>query len=183
MVRRELPLFSSRKSEPTFEKSGNYATEADFCRLFSERLTRFYTLSLLLLGDRERAEECFLRSFNACLKSRGVFKDWEERWAIHTIIKEAINMMSLPNLPSVESLSEQDSDVEVLVSALRELTSLDRCVYLMSVLEKYSDRECASFLSCSAAEVRIARDRALKMLGRNALLYEPEAPMPLRMIS
>lgn len=177
---------SSGKTELRAGKKANYAAEAEFCQLFSGKLSRLYMLSLLLTCDPKRAEQCFVRSFEACLESRGVFKDWAERWATHTIIKEAIKMTlngDAPGRADAPDLSEQSSDTEALVSGLRELASPDRFVYVMSVLEKYSDRECASFLGCASTDVREARERALRQLAKNDLLLPAEETMPLRMIS
>jgi hypothetical protein len=183
MTRRESPLFFSRENEFSSPKSGNYATPADYCRLFNERLTRFYTLSLLLTGNPEKAEECFTRSLDACLTSRGTFKGWEERLATHTIIKEAINMIGT-NPARVAGQIRRTSEVEILAAALAKLTGLDRCVYVMSVLENYSDRECAIFLGCSAIEVRSARERGMKTLAEMEVLTPIQYPEPpLRAIS
>ena len=40
--------------------SGAYASTADFERIFTEDMGGLYLLSLLLTGDPERAEECFV---------------------------------------------------------------------------------------------------------------------------
>ena len=40
--------------------SGAYASSADFERIFTEDLTGLYLLSLLLTGDRDKSEECFV---------------------------------------------------------------------------------------------------------------------------
>jgi len=54
----------------------------------------------------------------------------------------------------------------VEIAAVLGLESFDRFVFVMSVLEGYSDHECAILLGAARREVIEARARALKQLGR-----------------
>ena len=50
------------------------------------------------------------------------------------------------------------------MSAVLGLGDFERFVFVISVLEHYSEHECALLLSCSSKEIREARARALKEL-------------------
>jgi DNA-directed RNA polymerase specialized sigma24 family protein len=153
----------------------DYATEADFCQLFREQMNRFYFLSLLLTADADRAEQCFVTSLESCMQSRRVFKDWAQRWATHTIIKTAIHIVAPAQVTAGSGILRPERDAtgsgaEALLSALQAVPPLDRFVHHMTVVERYSDLECSTFLGCSAKEVRQSRERALERLGANQSL-------------
>ena len=50
-------------------------------------------------------------------------------------------------------------------AAILELGAFERFVFVMSVLEGHSERECATLLRCSRRDVMIARVLALTRLG------------------
>jgi DNA-directed RNA polymerase specialized sigma24 family protein len=50
------------------------------------------------------------------------------------------------------------------MDAVLGLEDFERFVFVMSVLEHYSEHDCALLLGCSAREVREARGRALEEL-------------------
>jgi DNA-directed RNA polymerase specialized sigma24 family protein len=50
------------------------------------------------------------------------------------------------------------------MDAVLRLEDFERFVFIMSVLEHYSEHDCALLLDCSAREIRGARTRALKEL-------------------
>jgi hypothetical protein len=52
------------------------------------------------------------------------------------------------------------------------LPSFERFVFVMSVLERYSEQECSLLLGCTRAEVIDARSRALRELGAAAQTRE-----------
>ncbi len=61
--------------------SAAYASTADFERIFIEDMSGLYLLSLLLTGDRDRAEECFVACVEESTKGKRVFKEWARSWA------------------------------------------------------------------------------------------------------
>jgi DNA-directed RNA polymerase specialized sigma24 family protein len=145
--------------------------------MFREQMNRFYFLSLLLTADADKAEQCFVTSLESCMKSRRVFKDWAERWASHTIIKTAIQIMTPALLKASDGITRPDihpesAGPEALLAALQAVPPLDRFVHHMTVVERYSDLECSTFLECSPKEVRQSRERALERLGANASLSQ-----------
>lgn len=155
----------------------DYATESDFCQLFRDQMNEFYFLSLLLTADANLAEECFVASLDSCLRSRRVFKGWAHRWATHTIIKTAIQMVSPAQQKHADTIirfeaGSNHTSAEVLLLALQSIPALDRFVHHMTVVERYSDLESSAFLGCTAKEVRESRERALQRLAANEFLSQ-----------
>ncbi len=145
----------------------DYATPADFCQLFDSRIDDLYTLSLLLTADRHKAEQCFVSGLEHCLHGNPVFREWAHSWAKRMVIKNAIRMIKpLPNQPETASgIAQPISEPATPAAAITTLPSLDRFAYVMSVLEKYSNRECSLLLDCTVEKVVDARMRALKRLA------------------
>jgi DNA-directed RNA polymerase specialized sigma24 family protein len=52
-----------------------------------------------------------------------------------------------------------------VVDRLLSLRDFDRFVFVMSVLERYSEHECALLLGCTPPDVREARTRALQHIS------------------
>jgi DNA-directed RNA polymerase specialized sigma24 family protein len=51
------------------------------------------------------------------------------------------------------------------MDAVLRLADFERFVFVMSVLEHYSEHDCTLLLGCSAREIREGRTRALKELA------------------
>lgn len=150
-----------------------YTTSADFCRIFEEDMPRLYLLSFLLTADHATAEKCFVRGLEDAKKSNPVFKDWAESWARRTIIQNAIQMIRPRTTDGTTSASTSGRvrpamTVRAEMAAVVELPAFQRFAFVMSVLERYSDHECALLLSCSRSEVLAARTSALQQIGKSA---------------
>jgi DNA-directed RNA polymerase specialized sigma24 family protein len=97
-----------------------------------------------------------------------VFKDSATSWSRRIIIRNAIRITS-PS-PSVERphLVGNHSDLKIRSGASLEgvqaLPPFDRFVFVMSLLEGYSDRECSVLLSCAMSDILRARIRAMQQL-------------------
>jgi len=133
-----------------------------------------YWLALTLTSDQGKAEQCFVAGLEECIEGNSVFREWARSWSRRVVIKNAIRLMSprpevtLP--PPVMRQKKARTEAEVVRAALSHLTPFDRFVYVMSVLEAYADRDCATLLRCSSAEVAEARIRALQQVGRTVEL-------------
>lgn len=162
-------IFEQNQEDRT--KKMDYAMPADFCRMFEDRLAQLYTLSLLLTADRHKAEQCLVAGLDDCLQGNPVFREWAHSWAKRTVVKNAIRIiMPLKNKAEpAAGISEPDT----MAAAITSLKPLDRFVYVLSVLEKYSDRECSMLLDCTVEKIVDARIRALQRIasvaGRNGL--------------
>jgi DNA-directed RNA polymerase specialized sigma24 family protein len=154
------------------ENSALYASKSDFCRIFAEDMNDLYLLSLLLTADPEKAEQCFVSGLDDCADGNQVFKEWARSWARRSIIKNAIRMVA----PQPEAASDGSArkastqhqpEFRVEMSAMLELDSFERFAFVMSVLEGYSDRECALLLNCTRDSMIEARSRALQQVARS----------------
>jgi len=153
-------------------KNAEYATAADFCGIFDKDINSLYLLSLLLTGDREKAEQCFVAGLEDATGRNRVFKEWARSWARRVIIQNALRMIgprpamgnSVLNRISGEA-SEQPSAEHVEIAAVLRLQAFDRFVFVMSVLEDYSLQDCSVLLGCTRNDVLAARIRALQQVG------------------
>ena len=147
-----------------------YAPESEFCRIFNEEMKGLYWLALLLTADHAKAEQCFVASLEECMQTGNVFKEWAHSWSKRTIIKKAIQMINpVPReyriTPEVTS-SLVEVEVGTNLSAVVGLESFQRFVLVMSVLEGYSNQDCATLLNCTRHDVLTARILAVKQLAQ-----------------
>jgi DNA-directed RNA polymerase specialized sigma24 family protein len=154
--------------------SGAYATAADFEQIFTQEMSALYLLSFLLTGDREKAEECFVNGIGESTKANRVFKEWARSWARRTIIQSAIRLIAplqnsdraMRSPSAVGTMDKLPIVSQAEVSAILDLSPLERFVFVMSALERYSDHECSILLGCARRDVIDARARALQHLGQ-----------------
>jgi DNA-directed RNA polymerase specialized sigma24 family protein len=145
--------------------NGNeYAPGEDFQRVFTEDLDGLHQLALLLTGDPEKAEQCFVAGLEDCVKAGAPFKQWAHSWAKRVIIKNAIRAVRPHPGATISSVSAS-SESRSMMESVRALGDFERLVFMMSVLERYSEQECSALLGCSLQDVRTARIQALKQLA------------------
>jgi DNA-directed RNA polymerase specialized sigma24 family protein len=149
-----------------------YATAADFEQIFTDHMSFLYLLSFLLTGDEHKAEECFVAGIGESAKGNRVFKEWACSWARRTIVRSAIRLIAprqnLANAKQNRVVTRAMDKVPLLlraeVCAIRELPPLERFVFVMSTLERYSDHDCSILLGCARRDIAAARDRAVRHL-------------------
>ena len=155
-------------------RAAAYANHEDFCRIFNEDMNSLYLLALLLTADREKAEQCFVSGLEDAAKGNPVFKEWARSWARRTIIQNAVRRINpRPGDGSQGSSSASlDGNDETLpperqaqFDAVLGLEPFERFVYVMTVLERYSEYECALLLGAARRDVLAARTQALQQLG------------------
>ena len=177
--------------------AADYATPADFCRIFTKEMNQLYLLSFLLTADRTTAEKCFVEGLDSSQKESAVFKEWAQSWARRTIIANAIRMVhprpehSMPVHFRPEHFKDEQATRELAsgrgamdasktpgpltvpqeIEAIVALAAFDRFAFVISVLEGYSDREASLLLSCGVADLIAARIRALQKIGGRAELH------------
>jgi len=134
-----------------------------------------YLLSLLLTGNQDEAEQCFLEGLDACVNGISVFREWADAWARDIIIRQALRMRAehagflrwTPGL--VESAGERvrsrTSLRRIALTRVLALEDLERSVFVLSILEGYSTHSCALLLAVSRKEVLVARARALQQIA------------------
>jgi DNA-directed RNA polymerase specialized sigma24 family protein len=152
-----------------------YASHEDFRTIFNEDLKELHRLSFLLTRDPAKAERCFVSGLEDCVSGNRVFREWARSWAKRTIVQNAIREMkprpsqsnsplSGPTLSNTDQYSRGPGGHSEIDAVLR-LADFDRFVFVMSVLEHYSEHDCALLLGCSARDIREGRTRALKELA------------------
>jgi DNA-directed RNA polymerase specialized sigma24 family protein len=148
----------------------DYATHSDFCAIFRNHLDHLYLLALILAGDELIAEKCFLAAFDSCAQESRVFRESALSWSRRSVIKNEIRIVWPASGNSSRHFlaakrNSLDLDEDASLNCLQDLPAFDRFVFVMSVLERYSDRECALLLGCSYADILPARIRAFQQIS------------------
>jgi DNA-directed RNA polymerase specialized sigma24 family protein len=160
-----------RRSTPV---KGKYATAEDFRNLFAEDMTSLYLLAFLLTASHEKAEQCFVSGIEDCAQGSSVFQQWARSWVRRVIIQNAVRMIaprprfedrSIYEFPSAIVRDERKPDQDAAWAGVLALENFERFVFVVSVLEGYQDRECATLLGCTVLEAGHARVRALQQIA------------------
>jgi hypothetical protein len=165
-------------------RSNEYATSRDFCRIYVEQMNSLYLLSLLLTADPQKAEQCYLAGFEDSANNNSVFKGRAHLWARRSIILNAIRLLC-PRPNDENELNEArllplNGTVPAEVAArpnfarIVELNSFERFVFIMSILEEYSDQECSLLLGCFRRDVINARTAAVRHLASVTIATETQ---------
>jgi DNA-directed RNA polymerase specialized sigma24 family protein len=155
-------MFGSKPSQRATE----YATCKDFQQIFNEDMAGLHLLAYLLTADPARAEQCFVAGLEESIHGNPVFKQWARGWSKRAIIRNAIKTLA-PAIgrggapeAAVRSASEHP-----LVRTVTAWAPFERFVFVMSVLEGYSLRECSTLLACSVQDVITAKSQVLQRLA------------------
>jgi hypothetical protein len=152
-----------------------YATWDDFCRIFTKELDNLYGLLFLLTKDQAKAEKCFVAGLEDCVNADHVFKGWALSWARRALVQQAIREIQ-PHSDQQPPLSRQGAagainlvadhpERQVAIDGVLSLKTFERFVFVMFVLERYTEHECSLFLCCSPRDIRNARLRALQQIA------------------
>jgi hypothetical protein len=166
-------------------KADRYASREDFRRIFDEDSIGLYQLSFLLTDNPEKARRCFVSGFEDCVRGNPVFREWAHSWAKRTVIQNAIkelkprprhsnSLLSAAIFRNIDQLSRNRGG-HFEIDAVLGLENFERFVFVISILEHYSEQDCALLLGCSVQQVREARAGALQRMassGRAALARE-----------
>jgi len=162
-----------------------YATREDFLKIFDEDLNALYQLSFLLTGDQQKGERCFVAGMEDCANENRVFREWARAWTKRVIVENAIRELNprrshsnWSSLPSVFSHHQQSSSParHFDADAVLGLADFERFVFVLCVMERYRENECALLLGCSASQVREARTRAIEALAGMGLVFFSAEP-------
>jgi len=161
-------------------EGSQYASHEDFHTIFNEDLKELYQLSFLLTRDPAKAERCLVSGLEDCVSGNRVFREWARSWAKRRIVQNAIRELKPRPSQSNSLLSgAMFSDMDQYsrgpgghfeIGAVLRLADFDRFVFVMSVLEHYSEHDCVLLLGCSAGDIREGRARALKELADSAYM-------------
>jgi DNA-directed RNA polymerase specialized sigma24 family protein len=98
-----------------------------------------------------------------------VFKEWAGSWIKRRLIKTAIGIVSPASSRNCQkrdfwAAAQHDTQRECEIDAVTKLDPFERFVFVMSILERYSNWDCALLLGCSMNRVTHARMSALRRL-------------------
>jgi DNA-directed RNA polymerase specialized sigma24 family protein len=154
-----------------------YAPSTDFARVFREDMGSLHLLAFLLTADQEKAEKCFVSGLDDCVEGNNVFRDWALSWARRAIIQNAVRMLTPrrenpteapPPVDPVDYGFGQTPEANAAITNILKLREFERFVFVLSVLERYSDQDCSVLLGCSRQDVHEAKTRALQQLAESA---------------
>ena len=161
----------------THRESGRsgYATAEDFRELFTKDPNGLYVLSFLLTANHEKAEQCFVAGLDDCVDGNAVFQEWAGMWARRVIVRNAIRIIA-PHKgePQPTEIADQPAGKrrvlempvrDVPFASILSLKDFERFVYVLSVIERFSDEECAVLLGISLIEMRETRAIAVQRVS------------------
>jgi hypothetical protein len=154
-----------------------YATPGDFCAIFSADMDSLYSLALVLTRNHDSAQQCFVAALNDCRFGSAVFPEWARSWSRRMVIKNAIRLLD-PLLKDVDGEAEPGSEaiagrMDPSTRPYLQARPFDRFVFVISVLEGFTVRECAALLGSSPREVEQARLRVLQQIAGDRLNLPP----------
>lgn len=154
-----------------------YATADDFQRLFAREMIDLFRLSLCLTVDAEKAERGLILAMRECFANNSVSREWALIWARRAVVRNAIRLVF-----GAESLNPHNTHCEAAldsrlppsgyqIEALQDslailmLPDLERLVFVICELERYSIPDCALLLKRSPKEISDARVRAINQVA------------------
>jgi DNA-directed RNA polymerase specialized sigma24 family protein len=162
-----------------------YATPVDFCDLFRDATKHLYLLAFLLTANHGESEQCFVSTVEKAFKEQAVFKEWVRSRIKRTMIENASKIVS-PALArngqrrELWSAGQRDTQRECEIDSVTKLAAFERFVFVMSILERYSNWDCALLLGCNVNQVAEARLDALRRLPDLAVHVSPGNRQPTR---
>ena len=163
-----------------------YASTDDFRQVFDEHMNSLYQLAFLLTGDQKKAEQCFVSGLEDAVEGSPVFKEWAHSWARRAVILNAVRVLGprpgdgnghgRSGYDSVDNSGNSPSMQPAEIASVLGLELFQRFVYVMTVLERYSDQECSVLLGCARRDVVSARTYALQQLATEAARHYLQQP-------
>jgi len=159
-----------RSNQPKIEDfRGHYATQADFCDLFRSDTKLLYVLAFLLTANHTESEQCFVATVEQAFRGQAVFKEWVRSWVGRTLIENAIEIVSPVSAQNGQKrdlwgAGQSETRRECGIDTVTKLDAFERFVFVMSILERLSNWDCALLLECSMNKVAKARMKALRRL-------------------
>ena len=161
-----------------------YAGRDDFRRVFDQDMNSLYLLSFLLTADRDKAEQCFVSGLDDAVEGNSVFKEWARSWARRVIIVNAVRAINprpteengRSNSAAVSGNGKTPPMGQVEIAGVLALEPFERFVYVLTVLERYSDQDCSLLLGCARRDVVAARARAFEQIGSAMASHSKQLP-------
>ena len=167
----ESNVFKFRRLDQKANDGCEYASKEEFISVFECERVCLQRLALLLTADKEAANQCLIRALRECIASSTVFKGWALNWARRVVIRNAISFIldqgsqSLVNANGGADDGLMAFNPDDSLSALAEcesvlgLPDVDRLVFVICILERFSPHDCALLLGRSPREIDEVRRR------------------------
>jgi hypothetical protein len=145
------------------------AKHADFCDLLKNDTKSLYLLAFLLTADHQESEQCFVSAVEGALKEQGVFREWAQSWVKRRLIKNAIEIVWRASDRNGQKrdlwgAEQHEAQGECEIDTVTKLPPFERFVFVISILERYSNWDCSLLLGCNVNQVAQGRMRALRRL-------------------
>ena len=147
-----------------------YAEHLDFCNVLEKDTKHLYLLAFLLTANHKEAERCFAVTAEEAFEEQVVFKEWTRSWIKRRLIQNAVVVLSPASARNGQTRDLWDAghcetQRECEIDIVTKLSPFERFVFVMSILEHYSNWDSALLLGCSIDKVIHARVRALRGLA------------------
>ena len=161
-------MFGSHKQKNA-EFRADYAKHADFCDVFRNDTKPLYLLAFLLTANHRESERCFVSTVEKVFQGQAVFKEWARPWVKRRLIENAIEIVSPASDRNAQKrdlwcAGQPETQKECEIDAVTRLEPFERFVFVMSILERYSNWDCSLLLGCSMNKVADTRMTALRRL-------------------
>ena len=158
---------SNKPSIATFR--ADYAKHSDFCDVFKNDMKTLYLLAFLLTTNHKESEQCFVSTVEEVLKEQSVFKEWARSWVRRRLIENAIAMVTSASHRNAQKrdlwiAGQPKTQQQCKIDTVTKLDAFERLVFVMSILERYSNWDCSLLLGCTVNKVAQARMNALRRL-------------------
>jgi hypothetical protein len=152
---------------------GEYASREEFVSVFECERAGLQRLALLLTANSEAAKQCLILARRECIASSSVFKGWVLSWTRRLVIRNAISLVIGREDQSFVNTND-DADERLMAFSPEDsrgamATSesvLERFVFVICVLERYSIHDCALLLGRSPRDINDARQRVGSRVGQ-----------------
>ena len=152
-----------------FNHRNDYANADDFQSLFLDKMNQLYQLAFLLTGSHAHAHESMISGLETTSRSNPVFREWALLWAKRVVIKQAIHLVNpfplQSRVPSFHPFQKISESAAMTANQILSLPDFERFVLVMSILERYSDKDIALLLNCLPQEVEQARVRVFERIA------------------
>jgi DNA-directed RNA polymerase specialized sigma24 family protein len=150
-----------------------YAKYADFSDVLEKDTKTLYLLAFLLTTNHKESEQCFTSTVEEAFKEQAVFKEWASPWVKRRLIENAIEHVSPASRRNGEkrdpwNAEQRETPRECEIDTVTKLSPFERFVFVMSILERYSNWDCSLLLGCSMNKVAHARMTGLRRLANHA---------------
>jgi hypothetical protein len=154
----------------------DYAKHTDFCDIFRNETKHLYLLAFLLTANHQESEQCFVSTVEEALKEQAVFKEWVRSWIKRRLIENAIAIVLPASARNGQKrdlwgVGRHETQRGYEIDTVTKLAPFERFVFVMLILERYSNWDCSLLLGCSMNKVAHARLRALGRLPDLVALF------------